>query len=1469
MIKKILQSPLHKKLAIFTLSVIFCIGLIAAFWKQLVPVAVQAYVNYESYTFDTFQDANYDGSNYTTSLDAPYVEWYDEDVAFVVLLHYRSWSEEAQSIDVNAGTYTATRQGSVVRENEYSTEAWVVTGVADYSNYVDVYWTGPVEDVTVEVYKFTYVSQTQPVAEVITNSAGTDVEQPNLAFSYTEYHRMFVGGITSYTGDFNTITADNGDGYNEASTINGYAASSYYSGSAYSDFTMSWTQSVNWHWSGIGLALREAGDEEILDPETPSISFTTAPSPGSTNGEVVRFAGTVTSTQPLVLVEYYLDEYVALTEDDYTVISPTEWQFDFELAMSPGSKTIYFYGETEVEGSWGGMDEISFEVVATQRPICILENLPSQISDTTPTYTATCTSDDGVAQASYRFYHEELGDIVSWTAIDTPDTGNWGDTSVTLSFTSPVELSEGAHLVYLDAKNNYNQWISTNGAEDRLPVDRIVVEAVDNRAPRLHVNNIEPNPTSDQQPFLTGICTDDYTTETNSYINLVEYRLNGGSWTSMYTYSEETQASSRIFEEQLPTLTVDQTHTIEVRCSDTAGNTTSISSQSVEVLAQDVEDPSTVTVTENFISQERKIPFYTDAVWGNGYLRLREKMTPEFTAVDTNNYMDRYGTTFNVSTYVVKQGTDNLSWYVKEDEIASYNTVTKQINTYHNTYFGANGFRDIAQVEDAEGNHLVWIAHNNGIILFNATSNDFIHYSHSDFDTSLRPNRIVTDSRDGRVGAYIRTDDPNSDPYSNIVYVDTNGSFLDSSDDAVEWFTTPAAFTYHDIYSVTLDEQNDALYMGKPGVGLVKVSDNGTPTDNSSYTGPTTYSVPTTVTDVAVDNANDAAFFITENGDEGGIYVITNISNDPWNLSNQDVTQLATSADVEQQALQFMHFLEGPEYVGNQLFIGTQQGKVFYYNTNNTYTNTSDDTLLTLELSQNLYPLAIGEFVIMDYDTLLVSYDRLGLYEVDLVRGWDTVNAAVVLAPLPTHRLNINNITLDALNIVTRIDSDGTVAPESMASATPYYTLDDGLNWTALTVGQTQNFNSDNYRLRFKIDLAQNPGTTPIVDEFNVSFGTYQEDPTTDNFGVSVASGSKWTDEDFEVTVQAQDAINFLTPEYEGDVGLQLFNATTDSEVDFTPTEVTLTEGTVTFSTRITTAGDYYLTATDGVYSGQSGTFTINEPDVSDPIPTMTFTANRYTITKGESATLSWSTAHFDTLSLSGVGNVSAVGSHQVTPETTTSYTLTGTSSYGVQTSSLTITVQNSSSDSSGGSDNNSNNNSDSSSNQSSSTTNNSSTTTSTSSQSNVNQSLSITDAESEAELDENMDDEESTESPVTFSIRGSNNAQKVRRGEKVRIEWNILGNPDKVFLDYWNSEISPVGHLDLIADKSVTLTFTATKDGKEYTETIEIIVENPSVFSWMRSLPALYQVLLAIAILVMLCVSLIWMFKWLNTKDK
>ena len=82
---------------------------------------------------------------------------------------------------------------------------------------------------------------------------------------------------------------------------------------------------------------------------------------------------------------------------------------------------------------------------------------------------------------------------------------------------------------------------------------------------------------------------------------------------------------------------------------------------------------------------------------------------------------------------------------------------------------------------------------------------------------------------------------------------------------------------------------------------------------------------------------------------------------------------------------------------------------------------------------------------------------------------------------------------------------------------------------------------------------------------------------------------------------------------------------------------------------------------------------------VSAPTPNASgvavFTANRFSIHRGESSVLTWSCMNAKSVSITEIGAVATSGAHPVRPVTTTTYVLTAQFAAGTVTRAVTISV--------------------------------------------------------------------------------------------------------------------------------------------------------------------------------------------------
>lgn len=86
-------------------------------------------------------------------------------------------------------------------------------------------------------------------------------------------------------------------------------------------------------------------------------------------------------------------------------------------------------------------------------------------------------------------------------------------------------------------------------------------------------------------------------------------------------------------------------------------------------------------------------------------------------------------------------------------------------------------------------------------------------------------------------------------------------------------------------------------------------------------------------------------------------------------------------------------------------------------------------------------------------------------------------------------------------------------------------------------------------------------------------------------------------------------------------------------------------------------------------------TDTTTPPKITPPSPTATMKVTPETVDKGQPAELSWSTQNAATVTIDGLGTVSASGTRRITPASSTTYHLTAQGEGGSSEASARITV--------------------------------------------------------------------------------------------------------------------------------------------------------------------------------------------------
>jgi len=1284
---------------------------------------------------------------------------------------------------------------------EYVTEVWYLSSSSILDFDVNITWEQDVEDVRTGIAVF---SNTDLINGPVSNSFCSNDWTQSPRYEVTSANNdLIVAALGTYSGDSNILTPINTpiqEIWNQTGGINILQSVATWEGSSPLR-EIGWDMSVTggWPWAIAGVVLPSPTNG---DGDAPTINLTAPvdailPPTFTVSGTVTDVASNVSSISHVV----YLvgDTEPASTQISFSGTNNSE-SFSFEkTGLAFGDYVLKIYA-LDNQGNSALATEYPFEVAGP--PSCVLENLATPTTDTTPTYTGTCTDSNGVADLQYRFYDVLEGDFFpaspNYPAITDFSAGTLGSNSISFSFTPSTDLPDGSYIVEVLAENTPGFTVPSGSRAQ----DYLVVEADDNRPPELILNQILPNPTVDTRPYISGACRDTYAFETNSTISGIQYRIDSsapGDWVTINAFDGGYNSATESFSLRLATLSVGN-HTVEVRCEDSVGNNTdddaSSESQTFEIVAPSATVPELVTLNEDFNTQVRNSIFFTDAIWGNGIVRLKEDIDFTTTQIDTNNFGARYGDLSAVSDFDLVSGTDNLIWYVKQNEFVSFNTVTEQMNVYSGSTYGITQLSSIAQVKNADGDVLVFVTSKSGLLLFNVTDNLYELYEDNGFfSPHYDPNRITVDTRDGRVGAYIRTITTNTDLDTNMLYLNTGTNFTDPTDDTVTWLTTAGGINMSDIGHIELDTTRDLLHMSVYGTGIGTLHDNNTPANFADDTRSTFADGFKTqaVTDIALDTTSHAIVFTNSSPSNRYLYAIVFDNESSVSLADATEYELASGSDLFNYSLSKVTFLDGPQYVGNQLFITTDEGVVLYYNTNDSYSDPLDDTVLEFNTANYRYPAATKNIVVSDYNTLYTVIDRIGLLRVDLDRAWEPLNTAVGISAPQEDQLYVNHISLEELDVITRIDGQGVYAPESVAGVNSFISVDDGLTWDEIEVGEQKSVSEEDYRVRFRLDLTTNPGTTAVVDTYSLSFGSYPEAPDAPTIDATLNKSTAAVNESFALSITAADDLGFPVLSYGETSTITLYDANTNVATTGLSggTQAVFTSGEASVSgLSINKAGSFYIRVDDGTYQGNTPVITISQSSGSSgPVPTMSFSASKYEIAANERIDLNWSTTNLTEVTLNnGHGIQSLNGSLTISPDNSRTYTLTGTGPHGGLQSSLTITVTGGSSQSS------------------SSLTTSGGTTIATSQ---AGSSVGV----GGFEYDETVDSSASGE--LVRITSPSDRKREALDRETVRIQWSVSGNPDRVYIDYLDKDVSAEGSFDFIPTGPTKITITAYKNGE------------------------------------------------------
>jgi hypothetical protein len=1243
-----------------------------------------------------------------------------------------------------------------------------------------------------------------PASAVLQVTSGPTVNGDDMSISGTATARdasWQIGGFMYVIPEYSSGTIDAEDGS--------------FDGEQTEEFTLTVPDIPNGDYNIEIYAIENDGTETEANSNTVTEPFTVNVAPPPVDIDIVLNEPFTTSTSSYITVTgsatdnngynitgfdgYYTNmpgDHLTPTASDGVFDEPTE-EFEFIFGPFPDDEVVTFsISAINSEAQSEFVNDSATVNNSSAAAVCELSNHPTPTSDNTPTHTVTCTSPDNITSMQYRINNEVDGSIVGWTEIAALTSGTYGSTSVSASITPGVQLPDGNTSIFVNAYTGTGKRLADMDNETSFsydpptPIDIFVVETQDNNPPTIKLNPILPNPITSTSPYITGSCQDVHTFDTNTTIATLEYRIDAGSWVSLPPLDGSLDSAIEYFSFQLPTQ-AQGAHTVEVRCIDVAGQDTDATAEDYtldfEIIPQPDVDPLRVEVTEDFTDNALNSVNETTAIWGNGYIRLKEKILFGKTVLDSNGYVDRYGQVLSAQFPLVGNG--NYIFYgvdlgVSNFGIRRYNTQNSTTTEYDN--LSVERIYDI-EYFTANSNEYLLYSTRLGLSIYNITTDTIITGNFGGLNTDpYDPREIYRDPRNANLGFYVHNETEYNVEQSNLYYLDLNGTPDNLADDQHEWYSTVGGFNFVDVNQLLLADSDNRLYVSSFNVGLIRIDDNATPLniadDTRTLFNTTDHLVLNRLSGLAKD-PNDDGIFLTGHASYSVLLYLNTMGTD--SPADDEIVELSNQLDLKQQRIDNIAFLEGPQYVGGQLFMMTRTGKLLYHNTNGTYSSNTDDTTILLETNEGLYPEYISDIYFSDYNTIYANFQHTGMTRIDLNRSWENTGDAVTISIPPEVRLIVNNINLEEVIVGPLLeDEDGALEPNSGEIGIQYFvSIDDGVTYEEFDVGELKTVLEEDYRLKLKITLTKigENSKTPIINGFTVAYGAYQDAAETqaiDSLEITTPVTSFNTNANFPITVRALDVLGYPVIGFNQPVTLQLKDFGSSSPVSgLTPTTINLVDGEATINNaQISQAGSYKITATYTTFSDDSPQLTVSDAPASSGgsiTPTLSFSVDKPTIPAGGTAILSWNTTNASSVVINGYGNVPVNGTLSVSPTQTTTYYITVTDSEGdTLTASLTITV--------------------------------------------------IDAAGNEAPVSIPVS-EDGTPIPLTLTI--PDEYIEVLRGNKVTVEWKTEGNPDSVYIDYLGRDATSSGSFEFIPERDIVITITATRGDQTITRTITIKV--------------------------------------------
>lgn len=1055
---------------------------------------------------------------------------------------------------------------------------------------------------------------------------------------------------------------------------------------------------------------------QIEFDEEPMTITGLAAAPGSTIESVTLNIPDETVSEPFAAVDGTFDE----EEEDFTLTIDSLELADGEYEASI---TVVSADETEETVEF----DLIIDVVPPAPPSCG-NTWVNQVIDwedetqTAPNFQSeytypdiTCTDPEGIASVQYRMYHNNDGvdvfnpdgnDDNMGTSEDNGyedysdfTSGNLGDTSLTFDLDIAMPGSPN-----YDGSVEISMKVTDTEGNSKIYRDPFVIDYEDQTEPLLSLQLIRPEVLTDTTPTITGTCTDNFYVETNSNITDVEVSIDGDPWESIPALDGAYDSRSERFAYTTEVLELGD-HEIDVRCTDAGGNTYTTDSDTVLtftiVAPSDSDTAENVPYVEPFNDHDHHDYAASSLIWGNDKLRLKEDIEISRTAIDTTNYRDMNDIGTSIG-FVIRQGVDeNIAWYAKGNEVwrldRSDNSTEKLDETLEGARLPFDAVHDLREVE-YNGRRLLFIGTSAGLTIFDLTNTNR-------YDTSVEGSleSMVPDFDRGRFGFYMNhgNTNPGDMKVTYWEFSDDLNPIAGATRDRIPVGT--AGMSGDDVVRIFDSPYDNEYYISVFNVGLFRYNDNNTPFD---YGDDQATQIVSNDDDhgefnvvFAVTFDPDGKLIIgTSPNENGQIFVLDDDGGTPYDNTDDVIYRLAQTNHLAYNDVFDLTYVEGLNGVGDQLFIRMEHNNPVYLNFNSTYSDPLDDTFIELKTNNGIRP-SMTKFLVHDYNTLYANIDRQGLYEITLERGWEESGHAIALPPRPAKTLVIENILaeaslIDPISFIPGSSSDmadagwGGLVQQAYAQSvniTYEVSVDDGINWQPVTLGELQQLDLEDYRLQFRITMEPSDGASPVVNTYSVQYGAYpnpEQLGEVDEFQVTVSPASFGEGENFTLEVDAVDVIDYVVPDYNGTVDLVLQDSDSTDHTDhlnIITMAIVNGEGSAS-GMNINQAGTYTIVASNADAEGTSNEFTVTSgggggDDGSDPNITLTLTSNNYEPCAGQGFTLRWTSTNLTEMKLNGT-TVDLNGTSDQAISVATEFVLDGTGPYGNMSTRRTIPVK-------------------------------------------------------------------------------------------------------------------------------------------------------------------------------------------------